>query len=352
MITGTKSLAELRTIQDWIIKPQLRSVSGVAEVNSWGGEERQLQVVVDPLKPQSYDLTLNEVAEALEHNNTNVGGGTLDRAGESSLVQGIGIATRRKDIEDMVIVARQAVPIRVRDVARVVEGHEIRRGAVTADGKGEAMLGLGFMLIGENSRDVTQRLALRLDEIRKSVPEGVVVTEVYERTTLVDHVLHTVRTNLLEGALLVVAILFIFLGNLRAGLIVAAAIPISLLFASNLMLRFGIAGSLMSLGALDFGLVVDSSVIQIENVMRRLAERRGTAPEREIIRDAVTEVRTPTMFGELIIAIVYLPILTLEGVERKLFRPMALTVLFALAGAMLMLLTLTPVLASFGLSSH
>jgi cobalt-zinc-cadmium resistance protein CzcA len=211
------------------------------------------------------------------------------------------------------------------------------------------VLGLGFMLMGENSRDVTSRLKLRLDEIRKGLPAGIEAAVVYDRTTLVDRVLRTVRTNLLEGALLVIAVLFAFLGNLRAGLIVAAAIPLSMLFAANLMLRFGIAGSLMSLGAIDFGLIVDSSVIQIENVMRRLGAEAGARPPVDVVRDAVVEVRKPTLFGELIIAIVYLPILTLEGIEGKLFRPMALTVICALAGAMLMSLTLVPVLASLGL---
>jgi cobalt-zinc-cadmium resistance protein CzcA len=347
LVTGPdKTLAELRTAQNWIIAPQLRSVAGVAEVNSWGGDERQIHVVVDPLQLQRYGLSLADLGHALEANNANVGGGTLDRAGESSLVQGIGIATRIADIEEMIIVARKGVPIRVRDVAKVVEGREIRRGAVTADGRGEVVLGLGFMLIGENSHDVAGRLRVRLDEIRKSLPEGVEVTAVYERTTLVDRVLETVKTNLLEGALLVVAVLFVFLGNLRAGLVVAIAIPLSMLFAGNLMLRFGIAGSLMSLGAIDFGLVVDSSVIQVENVMRRFGDDEDGRSRLEVVRDAVVEVRTPTLFGELIIAIVYLPILTLEGIEGKLFRPMALTVVFALAGSMLLSLTLIPVLTS------
>jgi len=350
LVTGTgHSLAELRTIQDWIIAPQLRAVPGVAEVNSWGGDERQIQVKVDPRRLQQYDLSLAELADALEDNNANVGGGTLDQAGESSLIQGIGIATRPQDIEEMVVASRGGVPIRVRDVARVVDGREIRRGAVTADGTGEVVLGLGFMLMGSNSHDVAQRLALRLDEVRKSLPEGVAVTTVYDRTHLVEKVLHTVRTNLLEGSLLVIAVLFLFLGQIRAGLIVAAAIPLSMLFAANLMLQFGIAGSLMSLGAIDFGLIVDSSVIQIENTMRRLGEDRGRRPVMDVVRDAVVEVRKPTLFGELIIAIVYLPILTLEGIEGKLFRPMALTVIFALAGSMLLSLTLIPVLASFGL---
>ena len=351
LVTGAdKTLAELRTVQDWIIKPQLRTVPGVAEVNTWGGDERQVQVVVDPVNLQRYGLSLAELTSALEQNNANVGGGTIDQAGETSLVQGLGIATSLSDIEQMVIAGRQGVPIRVRDVARVIDGREIRRGAVTADGKGEVVLGLAFMLMGENSHDVTTRVRLQLDEIKKSLPAGVEVTPVYDRTSLVDRVLRTVEKNLLEGALLVIAVLFIFLGNLRAGLIVAAAIPLSMLFAGNLMLRFGVAGSLMSLGAIDFGLIVDSSVIQIENVLRRLGENEGRRSALEVVRDAVVEVRKPTLYGELIIAIVYLPILTLEGVEGKLFRPMALTVLFALAGSMALSLTLVPVLASLGLT--
>lgn len=349
LVTGSgNSLASVRTAQDWIIKPQLRSVPGVAEVNSWGGDERQLQVVIDPTQLLRFDLSLSELAEAIEANNANVGGGTLERAGESSIIQGVGLATSTEDVADMVVAARDGVPIRVRDVARVVEGRELRRGAVTADGRGEAVLGLGFMLMGENSREVTRSLQLRLSEIRRTLPEGIRIDTVYDRTSLVDRVLHTVQVNLLEGAMLIIAVLLLFLGDLRAGIIVALAIPLSMLFATNLMLAAGIAGSLMSLGAVDFGLIVDSSIIQVENVVRRAsAEGRSWL---EVVREAVVEVRKPTLFGELIIAIVYLPILTLEGVEGKLFRPMAWTVIFALAGSMLLSLTLMPVLASLALS--
>jgi len=347
VVTGEgKSAAELRTVQDWIIRPQLSSVPGVAEVNSWGGDELQYQVVIDPATLQTRGLSLASVVDALERNNENVGGGAIDEAGESALVQGIGMITKKSEIEDVVVAAKGGVPIRIRDVAKVVEGREIRRGAVTADGKGEVVLGLGFMLMGENSHEVTARLASRLAEIRKTLPAGVRAETVYERTTLVDRVLETVRTNLLEGAILVVAVLFLFLGNLRAGLLVASAIPISMLFAFDLMTRAGIAGSLMSLGAIDFGLVVDSSVIMVENAVTRLGENDGKRPTIDVIRDAALEVRKPTMFGELIIMIVYLPILALEGMEGKLFRPMALTVIFALIGSMLMSLTLVPVLAS------
>ena len=351
LVTGAgRSLAELRTVHEWVIKPQLRSVPGVAEVNTWGGDERQLQVVVDPVSLGQYGLTLSQLIEALERNNANVGGGTLDQAGQSSFVQGVGIVTKPADVENIVITARGGVPTHVHDVARVVEGREIRRGAVTADGHGEVVLGLGFMLMGENSHEVTRRLKLRLDEVKKTLPAGIQVATVYDRTELVDRVLHTVRTNLLEGALLVIAVLFVFLGNVRAGLIVAAAIPLSMLFAFDLMLRAGIAGTLMSLGAIDFGLIVDSSVIMVENTVRRLGEDGGTRSREEVVESATLEVRRPTMFGELIILIVYLPVLALEGVGGKLFRPMALTVMFALLGSLILSLTLVPALCATFLS--
>ncbi len=347
LVTGAgKSLAELRTVQDWIIKPQMRSVPGVAEVNTWGGDERQIQVVVDPVSLEKRGLTLAQLVEALEANNANAGGGTLDQAGESYIIQGVGIVTRPEDVAGIVVASRGGIPTRVADVARVVEGREIRRGAVTADGKGEVVLGLGFMLMGENSHEVTRRLKVRLEEVKKSLPAGVAVSAAYDRTALVDRVLHTVRDNLLEGALFVIAVLFVFLGNVRAGLIVALAIPLSMLFAFDLMLRAGVAGSLMSLGAIDFGLIVDSSVIMVENTVRRLGEDRSARPREIVVEEAAIEVRRPTMFGELIILIVYLPILALEGIEGKLFRPMALTVIFALLGSLVLSLTLMPALCA------
>jgi cobalt-zinc-cadmium resistance protein CzcA len=345
------TLMELTTLHDWVIKPRLRSVAGVAEVNTWGGERKQYQVLVDPSRLVKHDLTLDDVLRAVERNNLNVGGGYIVQAGELQVVQGVALTTEIGHIGNIVITAHDGVPVRIRDIGDVQEGFEIRRGAATAEGEGEVVLGLGFMLMGENSHEVTQRLEERLAEIRETLPEGVAVTTVYERTDLVDQVLETVKENLFEGALLVIAVLFVFLGNLRAGLIVAAAIPLSMLFAFNGMLRFGIAGSLMSLGAIDFGLIVDSSVIMIENSVRRLAdpERRGSVLE--TVRDAAIEVRKPTMYGELIIAIVFLPVLTLEGIEGKLFRPMALTLLFALGGSLVLSLTLMPVLASLLLRS-
>ena len=343
-----QELTELRTIHDWVVKPQLRSVPGVAEVNSWGGYEKQFQVRIDPQRLIRHELTFDEVVTALRANNRNVGGGNISDMGRMLLVHGQGRTVNIEQIENIVVTARDGVPIRIRDVADVMIGHEIRQGAVTADGNGEAVLGLGFMLMGENSHQVTWALKEKLEEIKATLPPGVEIRTVYDRTELVDHVIDTVRKNLFEGGLLVVAILFIFLGNLRAGLIVALAIPLSMLCAFSGMLQFGIAASLLSLGSIDFGLVVDSSVVMVENCVRRLSHGipRGQT-KLDVIRDAAIEVRKPTMFGELIIMIVYLPILTLEGIEGKLFRPMALTVIFALAGSMILSLTLMPVLASY-----
>ncbi len=345
----TLSTAELRTLHHWVIRPQMLQTPGVAEINTWGGFEKQHHVVFDPEKLLAHDLTLDDVAEALRRNNRNAGGGIVEQGGEGRVVQGIGLL-RPADIGRVVIAARDGVPIRVEDVARVEEGHQIRRGAVTAEGRGEAVLGLGFMLMGHNSHALTRALDARLAQVRQTLPEGVSVTPVYRRTDLVDAVLETVQENLFEGALFVVAVLFALLGSLRAGLIVALAIPLSMLFAFDGMLRLGIAGSLMSLGAIDFGLVVDSSVIMVENAARRVDEDETGRPLIDIVRDAAVEVRKPTLFGELIIAIVYLPILTLEGIEGQLFRPMAMTVLLALGGSMIISLTLMPVLASFALT--
>jgi cobalt-zinc-cadmium resistance protein CzcA len=343
------SLEELRTLTDWVIRPRLRRVDGVAEVNPWGGLARQYQVKADPVLLAKYGLTMDDLTRALRENNANVGGGTLSRGGEARIVQGVGRKQTIDEIERIVVAAKDGVPIRVRDLSKVEVGHAIRRGATTANGRGEVVLGLAFLRMGENSRDVTVALDRATDELRKALPPGVHIEVGYRRTDLVDQVLKTVERNLLEGAILVVAVLFAFLGNLRAGLIVASAIPLSMLFAVSLMERVGIAGSLMSLGAIDFGLVVDSSVVMVENCVRRLGHDNSARPKLQIVRDAALEVRKPTMFGELIIMIVYLPILTLQGVEGKLFRPMALTVVFALAGSMILSLTLMPVLASLAL---
>ncbi len=349
-----RTLTSLRELNDWVVKPQLRKVPGVAEVNTWGGYEKQFHVVVDPQRLVKYGLTLDHLFAALQNNNRNVGGGQVVRNGESLLVHGIGLATDIEALGGIVIEARDGVPVRVRDVAEVKEDHEIRRGAVTAAGKGEAVLGLGFMLMGENSAVVTHGLKAKLAEVRPLLPADVVLETLYDRTELIDKVIRTVEHNLFAGALLVIAVLFAFLGNLRAGLVVAAAIPLSMLAAGDLMLQTGIAASLLSLGAVDFGLIVDGSVVMVENTMRRLAARQQhlgrklTALERaETLTDAALEVARPVAFGVGIILVVFLPILALEGVEGKMFRPMALTMIYALAGSLLLALTLTPVLASF-----
>jgi cobalt-zinc-cadmium resistance protein CzcA len=348
VVTGAgDDVTELRTIHDWVVKPKLRTVPGVAEVNSWGGYEKQYQVRIDPNLLIKHELTFDDVVRAVEENNRNVGAGTILEGTRSVLVHGVGRTTTVDEIEGIVVTARHGVPIRVGDVADVVIGSQIRRGAVTADGKGEVVMGLGFLLMGENTHEVTWAMKDRLEEIKTKLPPNVEIQTVYDRTELVDHVINTVKNNLFEGGLLVIAVLFAFLGNLRAALIVALAIPLSMLFAFSGMLRFGIAASLLSLGAIDFGMIVDSSVVMVENCVRHIAHgdnrRRAMI---DVVRDAAVEVRRPTMFGELIIMIVYLPILTLEGIEGKMFRPMALTVIFALVGSMVMSLTLMPVLAS------
>ena len=347
----SRDLRDVRTIQDWTIKPSLRKVPGTAEINSWGGMKKQYQVRVDPNKLLKYDLTFDQITEAIPANNLNVGGGNINRSGDTVLVHGIGRTTNVQEIGDIVITAKKGIPIYIRDVGEVMIGHEIRRGIVTANGQGEVVLGLGYMLMGENSYRVTSRMREEFHSLQQSLPIGITTEIVYDRTELIDRVIRTVKNNLCEGAYLVVVILFLLLGNLRAGLIVAVAIPLSMLFAFTGMWYFSIAASLLSLGALDFGLVVDSSVVMIENVIRRLSQCSPTDNRLEIVRDACIEVAKPSVFGVMIIMIVYLPILTLEGVEGKMFRPMALTVVFALLGSLIFSLTLVPVLARLFLSN-
>ena len=354
-----RTLTELREIQDWVVKPELRKVRGVAEVNTWGGYEKQFHVITEPRRLVKYSLTLEQLVEALEDNNQNVGGGQVERGGESLLVHGIGLATNVQEIADIVIASYDGVPVRVRDVAEVKVDHEIRRGAVTGSGRGEIVMGLGFMLMGENSAVVTRGLKNSLDEVQKTLPKDVRLEVLYDRTELVDNVIRTVEHNLLAGALLVIAILFAFLGNFRAGLVVAASIPLSMLFAGELMLQVGISASLLSLGAVDFGLIVDGSVVMVENAMRRLGLRQHelgrtlTKEERmETLAGSALEVARPVAFGVGIILVVFLPILALEGVEGKMFKPMALTMIFALAGSLILALTLTPVLAGLFLPNQ
>jgi cobalt-zinc-cadmium resistance protein CzcA len=342
---------ELRTILDWFVAYQLRRVPGVTEINSHGGELKTYQVELDPDKLATYKLAMTDVFNALRSNNANVGGGYLVHEGEARYIRGESQAHSAADIAAIVIDERNGVPVTIADVAKVHPAPMIRAGLVTRDGQGEIVTGLVMMLIGANGRQVVNDVKKEIAELQKSLPPGVTIEPLYDREHLIDQTLDTVKRNLVEGGALVIVVLLALLGNIRGGLIVALAIPLSMLFAANIMLASGVTASLMSLGAIDFGLIVDSSVIMIENCVRRLAHEGGERPKQEIVRDAAVEVRKPTMFGELIIAIVYLPILALQGTEGKLFRPMALTVIFALAGSMVLSLTLMPVLASLGLPS-
>ncbi|MGE4579833.1 MAG: efflux RND transporter permease subunit [Desulfuromonadales bacterium] len=347
-----RTLDELRTLHDWVVKPELRKVPGVAEVNSWGGLEKQYHVIVSPDALIKYNLTYGDVATALRENNANVGGGQVVTGGQTLLVHGLGRVATVDEIAGIVITAYQGAAVKVGDVAEVAIGHELRRGAVSAAGKGEVVLGLGFMLMGENSREVTSDLKLALERVKKALPDDVILETVYDRTELVDQVIDTVKHNLAAGALLVIAVLFLLLGNLRAGLLVAATIPMAMLFAAFGMQEMGIAASLLSLGAIDFGILVDGSVVMTEANLRRLTERQMqlgrqlTPAERfDAILASSQEVVRPIVFGLGIIVLVFLPVLTLEGIEGKMFKPMAWTFIFALLGALVVAIFLSPVLS-------
>ena len=336
---------ELRTLQDWIVAPQLRGVPGVAEVNSFGGFAKQYEVLVRPDALVQYGVTLDEVMSAVAENNVNAGGGYITQGAEQLIVRGVGQVQDLAQIGQVVITSRGGTPVRVSDVADVQIGHTIRQGAVTANGGGETVIGIVMMRMGENSRTLVDQVKERFVSVAQSLPDGVQLRAFYDRTELVERTIGTVERNLVEGAILVVVVLFLLLGNLRAALIVAVAIPLSMMFAFSGMLQAGIAGSLMSLGAIDFGLVVDGSVVMVENSMRHLSERGKKGFLRTVL-DSCAEVARPILFGVGIIIVVYLPILTLEGVEGKMFRPMALTVVFALAGSLVLTFLLTPVLIS------
>jgi cobalt-zinc-cadmium resistance protein CzcA len=339
-------LTDLRTLQDWVIKPQLRSVAGVAEVNSFGGFEKQYHVLVRPDALVKYNVTLRQVFEALAANNVNKGGGYIVKAAEQFVIRGVGQVQGIGQIQGIVVTSHDGVPVRVRDLAEVTIGSAIRQGAVTKDGGGEAVTGIVMMLLGANSRVVVDDVKRRFAAIGKSLPEGVTLKPFYDRTDLVARTIRTVQTNLVEGAALVVAVLFLLLGNIRAAIIVALSIPLSMLFAVSAMVKLGVAGSLMSLGAIDFGLIVDGSVVMVENTLRRLAERRREGGVTATVLEACAEVARPIIFGVGIIIVVYLPILSLQGIEGKLFTPMAITVVLALVGSLILTFTLTPVLSA------
>ncbi|MFN5573301.1 MAG: efflux RND transporter permease subunit, partial [Bradyrhizobium sp.] len=342
------SPTELRTIQDWIIRPQLRGVPGVIEVNTIGGFERQFHVLPDPGRLMAYKISFREVIAALAANNANVGAGYIERNGEQYLVRAPGQVGTAAELRDIVIGARGGTPVRIGDVAEVMEGRDLRTGAATLNGE-ETILGTAMLLIGENSRAVARRVAARLDEIARSLPDGVITRTLYDRTHLVEATIRTVEKNLLEGAALVVVVLFLLLGNIRAALVTACIIPLSMAMTVTGMVESKVSANLMSLGAIDFGIIVDGAVIIVENCLRLLAQaqhRKGglltTAERLQTIVGGAREVIGPSLFGTLIIAVVYLPVLTLTGVEGKMFTPMALTVLMALGAAVLFSVTFVP----------
>lgn len=348
------SLMDLRSILEWDIAPLLRSVPGVVEVNSYGGELKTYEVQLDANRLVSYDIPLSKVFDALERNNFNSGGGYIEHNQEQYVVRGEGLVGSLDDIGNIVVDAtKNGTPIYIKNLGNVRFAPMLRQGAATRDGRGEVVTGVVMMLIGENSRVVSKHVSERLAEIQKTLPPGVKVETYYDRTTLVQKTIKTVEKNLIEGALLVIVVLLLLLGNIRGALIVAAAIPLSMLAAFSGMVWAGISGNLMSLGAIDFGLIVDGSVVMVENTVRNLAEarKRGEANTFTIILDSAREVARPVFFAVLIIIVVYIPILTLEGVEGKMFRPMAWTVIFALVASLVFALTLMPVLSSFFLAS-
>lgn len=339
---------DLREIQDWVIKPQLRNITGVTEINSIGGFAKEYQVAPDTERLASYGLSLTDIMTALDRNNANVGAGYIERKGEQYLIRAPGQVRSIDDIRDVVLTAVDGQAIRIRDVAEVGIGRELRTGAATDNGQ-EVVLGTVFMLIGENSRAVSRAVSARIDAINKTLPAGIQAVTVYDRSNLIDKAIATVKKNLLEGATLVIVILFLFLGNIRAALITAMVIPLSMLFTFTGMVTYKVSANLMSLGALDFGIIVDGAVVIVENCVRRLShaqEQQGrplTRSERfHEVFAAAREARRPLLFGQLIIMVVYLPIFALSGVEGRMFHPMALTVVLALLGAMILSVTFVP----------
>lgn len=349
------SLMELAELLEWTIRPQLRMVPGVVDVNTFGGEKKQYQVVVDPKRLQAAGISIADVVAALGKANANAGGGYIERAGEQFVIGSEGFVRSLDDLRNVVIRASdEGIPITVASIGEARIAPQLRRGAASQDGQGEVVAGVTLMLMGENSRIVTEAIKAKIEAMQSSLPEGTRIEAFYDRSKLVGRTTKTIGYNLLEGAALVIVVLFALLGNLRAGLVVATTIPLSLLFAVVVMNACDFTGNLMSLGAIDFGLLVDGAVIIVENTVRKMSERQQrenralTASERiAVVEEATLEVRAASIFGEVIIAIVYLPILALVGVEGKLFRPMAITVLLALAGAFILSLTLVPVLASY-----
>ncbi|MEO7976197.1 CusA/CzcA family heavy metal efflux RND transporter [Flavobacterium sp.] len=346
---------QLRTIQDWIIIPQLQGIEGVAEVSTWGGKLKQYEIAVNPNTLNSLGVTITEIFEALEKNNQNTGGAYIEKDEYAYFIRGVGMAKGVRDLENVVVKNRNGSPVLVRDVAEVREGIALRYGASTKDGKGEIVSGLALMLKGENSSEVVNKIKEKMIQINKSLPEGVVAEPFIDRGKLVDNTMGTVTKNLLEGALIVIFVLILFLGNLRAGLIVASVIPLAMLFAVILMNAFGVSGNLMSLGAIDFGIIVDGAVIIVEATMHHLQnlKRKKELSQEEMDSEvyiSASKIRNSAAFGEIIILIVYLPILALIGTEGKMFKPMAMTVGFAIIGAFILSLTYVPMMSALFLS--
>jgi heavy metal efflux system protein len=345
---GPWTAMDLRSLHDWVVRPQMRNTRGVTEVSAIGGYVRQIHITPDPARLLSLGFTLDDVVGALAENNENVGAGYIERNGQQLLVRIPNQAHDLSALETIVLDRRDGVPVRIRDVAKVGEGYELRSGAATQNGE-EVVLGTVFMLVGENSRAVSRAAAARVEDIQRSLPAGVKIEAVYDRTSLVDRTIATVSKSLVEGALLVIVVLFLLLGNLRAALITAAVIPLSMLMTITGMVRGGVSGNLMSLGALDFGLIVDGAVIIVENALRRFGEAQRShgrilsRDERlELAATATAEVIRPSLFGVGIITAVYLPVFALTGIEGKMFHPMAITVVLALTSAMVLSLTFVP----------
>ena len=352
------SLTDLRTIQDWIVRKQLSGTPGVAEVSGWGGYVKQYEVALSTDRLNANGLTIADVFSAIEKNNANTGGGYIEENANQYYIRGIGVAKSLDDIADITVKNVSGTPVRVRDVADVRYGHATRFGAVTRNGEGEVVAGIAIMLKGENFQEVIKNVKHRMAQIQKSLPEGVVIEPFIDRTNLVDRVEGTIARNLIEGGLIVVFVLILFLGNARAGLVVASVIPLSMLFAFGMMKLFGIDGNLMSLGAIDFGMIVDSAVIIVEAVVSHINGTREKYPalrltQKEMNQEvsfSASRIRQSAAFGEIIIMIVYVPLMTLVGIEGKMFRPMALTVFFAILGAFILSLTYVPMASSLFLS--
>lgn len=340
------SLTDLKTLHEFEIKYLLRTVPGVAEVNTWGGFTDEFVITVDPRRMQQFSITINDVFEALKHNNENFGAGIIDHESEQYIVRGLGRVNSLPDIEDVIIKTDKGVPICVKNIASVGHGAALRQGAATRDGAGEVVVGLVMMLKGDNSRNVIDLVKDKIVDIRPSLPEGVNLRPFYDQSVLVEQVIDTVKTNLLEGGTLVALVLLLTVGSLRASFIVALAIPLSMLFSFIGMHYLGVSANIMSLGAVDFGMIVDGSIVMVENILRNLSESDGQESQLEVIQSSVREVARPILFGILIITVVYMPILCLEGMELKMFSPMVVTVCSALLGSLLISLMLVPLLAS------